>query len=146
MPRKETEEARSAIAEILRQARKKRGLSLRQVQKATGVSCSALSLLEHGYHDITFSRMVRLAEFYRIDLRDIADRVRLPESSARPPRLIGEPDYRAILGTLVEESKSTEYLRIVAAKRRIPYVEMIESSYCEILKRISACIVPQSKK
>jgi transcriptional regulator with XRE-family HTH domain len=48
-----------------------RGLSLNQVAEGTGISSSFLSLVEHGKSDIAVGRLLRLAEFYDLELSDL---------------------------------------------------------------------------
>jgi transcriptional regulator with XRE-family HTH domain len=62
---------REALAGYLRTLRHERGLSLAEVGAVTGISSSFLSLVEQGRSDITIGRLIRLAEFYEIDLADL---------------------------------------------------------------------------
>jgi len=57
----------------LRALRTERGLSLSQLESATKISSSFLSLVESGKSDITISRLVRLADFYEVELGDLVD-------------------------------------------------------------------------
>jgi|GEM_PF-2862009 len=57
----------------LRALRSARGLSLSQVEAATRISSSFLSLVESGKSDITISRLVRLADFFEVDLSDLVE-------------------------------------------------------------------------
>src|SRR3954453_9815199 len=56
----------------LRALRTERGLSLSQLEAATKISSSFLSLVESGKSDITISRLVRLADFFDVELSDHA--------------------------------------------------------------------------
>ena len=65
-----------SLGEFLAQTRLERGLSLRQVERATGVSDSNLSQIENNIHGLSFKTAVKLCDFYGIKLDDIADTVR----------------------------------------------------------------------
>jgi transcriptional regulator with XRE-family HTH domain len=62
---------REALAGYLRALRRERGLTLEEAGRATGISSSFLSLVEQGRSDITIGRLIRLAEFYEVDLADL---------------------------------------------------------------------------
>jgi transcriptional regulator with XRE-family HTH domain len=57
----------------LRALRAERGLSLSQLESATKISSSFLSLVESGKSDITISRLVRLADFFDVELSDLVE-------------------------------------------------------------------------
>jgi len=57
----------------LRALRTERGLSLSQLEAATSISSSFLSLVESGKSDITISRLVRLADFFDVELSDLVE-------------------------------------------------------------------------
>jgi transcriptional regulator with XRE-family HTH domain len=57
----------------LRALRSERGLSLSQLEAATNISSSFLSLVESGKSDITISRLVRLADFFDVELSDLVE-------------------------------------------------------------------------
>jgi transcriptional regulator with XRE-family HTH domain len=59
------------LAARLKELRAEHGLSLAQLARATGISSSFLSLVEHAQSDITIGRLVRLAEFYDVELADL---------------------------------------------------------------------------
>jgi transcriptional regulator with XRE-family HTH domain len=63
----------------LRALRRDRGLSLASVASATGISTSALSLVETGRSDVTLARVVVLARFYGRSIVDL-----LPEPTHEP--------------------------------------------------------------
>jgi transcriptional regulator with XRE-family HTH domain len=69
----------------LRALRAERGLSLSQLEAATSISSSFLSLVESGKSDITISRLVRLADFFDVELSDLVDGRR---SDRRPLEVI----------------------------------------------------------
>lgn len=48
-----------------------RGLTLNDVAAATTISSSFLSLVEQGRSDITISRLIRLAEFYDVEITEL---------------------------------------------------------------------------
>ena len=62
---------KSALATRLKELRAEHGLSLAQLGRATGISSSFLSLVEQARSDITIGRLVRLAEFYDVELSDL---------------------------------------------------------------------------
>jgi transcriptional regulator with XRE-family HTH domain len=62
---------KEALARSLRRLRAERGLSLAQLARATGISSSFLSLVEQAQSDITIGRLVRLAEFYDVELAEL---------------------------------------------------------------------------
>jgi transcriptional regulator with XRE-family HTH domain len=74
---------RDQLAKTLRELRAERGVSLAQVAEATEISRSFLSLLEQGRSDVTISRLVRLAEFYDVEMSDL-----LAGSRSEPARNI----------------------------------------------------------
>jgi transcriptional regulator with XRE-family HTH domain len=55
----------------LRTLRKERHLSLDDVAKGSGISRSFLSLLENDRSDVSFSKLIRLVNFYGISVTDI---------------------------------------------------------------------------
>ncbi|MBV9366269.1 MAG: helix-turn-helix domain-containing protein [Solirubrobacterales bacterium] len=61
----------TVLAARLKQLRAEHGLSLSQLARATDISSSFLSLIEQAQSDITIGRLVRLAEFYDLDLADL---------------------------------------------------------------------------
>jgi transcriptional regulator with XRE-family HTH domain len=64
----------------LRALRTERGLSLSQLEAATRISSSFLSLVESGKSDITISRLVRLADFFDVELSDLVEGSRTERS------------------------------------------------------------------
>lgn len=73
----------------LRSLRKGRGLSVRQVAEATGISASFLSLVETGRSDITIGRLVRLVEFFEVSLLEL-----LPEQPTADAHIVREDEIR----------------------------------------------------
>jgi transcriptional regulator with XRE-family HTH domain len=73
----------------LRSLRAERGLSLSQLEAATDISSSFLSLVESGKSDITISRLVRLADFFDVELDDLVEGSRVDR---RPLEVIREGD------------------------------------------------------
>ena len=71
----------------LRTLRTERGLSLSQLEAATNISSSFLSLVEGGKSDITISRLVRLADFFDVELGDLVEGSR---TERRPLEVIRE--------------------------------------------------------
>ena len=64
---------RNDLGTRLRALRTERGLSLSQLEDATKISSSFLSLVESGKSDITISRLVRLADFFDVQLSELVD-------------------------------------------------------------------------
>src|ERR1700744_5976887 len=64
----------------LRALRTERGLSLSQLEAATEISSSFLSLVESGKSDITISRLLRLADFFDVDLGELVEGSRVDRS------------------------------------------------------------------
>lgn len=73
----------------LRSLRAERGLSLSQLEAATNISSSFLSLVESGKSDITISRLVRLADFFDVELNDLVEGSRVDR---RPLEVIRDGD------------------------------------------------------
>jgi transcriptional regulator with XRE-family HTH domain len=61
----------------LRVLRNERGLSLSRLEAATAISSSFLSLVESGKSDITISRLLRLADFFEIEINDLVEGSRI---------------------------------------------------------------------
>jgi quercetin dioxygenase-like cupin family protein len=59
------------IGRELRALRRRKGLGLAEVAKATNISKSFLSLVEVGKSDITFGRLMRLVDFYGVSVTDL---------------------------------------------------------------------------
>jgi transcriptional regulator with XRE-family HTH domain len=64
---------KQALAEALRTLRTQRRLTLNDVASATAISSSFLSLVEQGRSDITIGRLIRLAEFYDVEITELID-------------------------------------------------------------------------
>jgi transcriptional regulator with XRE-family HTH domain len=62
---------KDALAASLRRLRTERGLSLAQLGRATGISGSFLSMVEQGQSDITIGRLIRLADFFEVEIPDL---------------------------------------------------------------------------
>jgi transcriptional regulator with XRE-family HTH domain len=62
---------KEALATSLKRLRSERRLSLAELARATGISSSFLSLVEQAQSDITIGRLIRLAEFYDVELADL---------------------------------------------------------------------------
>jgi transcriptional regulator with XRE-family HTH domain len=73
----------------LRGLRTDRGLSLSQLEAATAISSSFLSLVESGKSDITISRLLRLADFFEIEINDLVSGSRVDR---RPIEVIRDGD------------------------------------------------------
>jgi transcriptional regulator with XRE-family HTH domain len=82
----------------LRSLRAERGLSLSQLEAATDISSSFLSLVESGKSDITISRLVRLADFFDVELNDLVAGSRVER---RPLEVIRD-GYGSVLASRAE--------------------------------------------
>jgi transcriptional regulator with XRE-family HTH domain len=71
---------REELGTRLRGLRTERGLSLSQLEAATSISSSFLSLVESGKSDITISRLLRLSDFFDVDLGDLVEGSRVDRS------------------------------------------------------------------
>jgi transcriptional regulator with XRE-family HTH domain len=66
-----------ALGRRLKALRVSRGLSLKDVAAATGLSASFVSMVETGQNEMTVGRLVTLAEFYEVGISDlISERAR----------------------------------------------------------------------
>lgn len=93
------------LGQRLRALRAERGLSLSQLESATNISSSFLSLVESGKSDITISRLVRLADFFDVDLGDLVDGSR---TERRPLEVIREGEGSVL--TSSAEGLTTRFL------------------------------------
>ena len=84
---------REELGTRLRGLRTERGLSLSQLEAATSISSSFLSLVESGKSDITISRLLRLADFFDVDLGDLVEGSRVNRSQLE---VIRENDGSAV--------------------------------------------------
>jgi XRE family transcriptional regulator, regulator of sulfur utilization len=70
------------IGPRLRTIRQERSLSLQEVAEATDISTSFLSLVETGRSDITFTKLIRLLEFYDLSVSDLLPQGASPDQIA----------------------------------------------------------------
>lgn len=89
----------------LRALRAERGLSLSQLESATKISSSFLSLVESGKSDITISRLVRLADFFEVELSDLVEGSR---TERKPLEVIRDGEGSVL--TSSSEGISTRFL------------------------------------
>jgi transcriptional regulator with XRE-family HTH domain len=61
----------ATFGERLRALRTARGVSLAQLEAATGISASFLSLVEQGRSDMSIGRLMRLVNYYEVDLGEL---------------------------------------------------------------------------
>ena len=85
-------EAAKLPGQRFRRLRARRGLSLAQVARATGVSIGFLSSLERGQMRSSVATLRRIARFYRTNIRSLF------EAAGENPRLV-RPSQRKILET-----------------------------------------------
>ncbi len=89
----------------LRSLRAERGPSLSQLEAATRISSSFLSLVESGKSDITISRLVRLADFFDVELSDLVEGSR---TERRPLEVIRDGEGSILSSTT--EGLTTRFL------------------------------------
>jgi len=75
----------------LKALRVSRGLSLKELSAATGLSASFLSMVKTGQNEITVGRLVALADFYEVGLADL-----IPEREDGGPVVLRRDDRQAI--------------------------------------------------
>lgn len=70
-----TQEARKYVGECIRMAREAKGLSLRQVEKLTGVAFNHIGRIERGKYNVTIDTLAVIANALgvRITFTDIED-------------------------------------------------------------------------
>lgn len=73
----------------LRAVRKEKHLSLDEVARGCGISRSFLSLIENDRSDISFSKLIRLVNFYGISVTDI-----MPDDEPRSDQIIVRREER----------------------------------------------------
>jgi transcriptional regulator with XRE-family HTH domain len=81
----------SELGYRLRGLRRARRLSLNEVANATGVSPSFISHIENGKSDITIGRLMRLAHFYEVELKEL-----LPTESTQQPYVVRAGRHPAV--------------------------------------------------
>jgi transcriptional regulator with XRE-family HTH domain len=76
--RRRTMQPPTTVAGVLAFARELKGLTLREVEKATNVSNGVISQIETGrIRDPSFALVVRLADFYGLSIERAADALRM---------------------------------------------------------------------
>ncbi|HTT95991.1 MAG TPA: XRE family transcriptional regulator [Solirubrobacterales bacterium] len=80
-----------ALGRRLKALRVSRGLSLKEVGAATGVSSSFISMVETGRNDLSVGRLMMLAEFYGVGLGDI-----LPARDTDQPVVLRRAERKAV--------------------------------------------------
>ncbi len=62
--------------ELLSLCREMKGLTLREVEKLTGISSGCISEVENGHHGLTFKNAIKLCDVYDISLDRLAKTIR----------------------------------------------------------------------
>jgi transcriptional regulator with XRE-family HTH domain len=75
---------RERLAEVLRIERARRKLSLRQVAESTGISTSVISEMENARRDVRYDSVLRLLDFYDLELATKPKGGNEPEQDSRP--------------------------------------------------------------
>jgi transcriptional regulator with XRE-family HTH domain len=79
------------LGAALRERRNQRGTSLAEVAAATGLSPSFISLVESGRSDISFGRLIRLANYYGVGLSEL-----LPETRGADAEVVRHEERRSV--------------------------------------------------
>jgi transcriptional regulator with XRE-family HTH domain len=79
------------LGNALRDLRRRRGATLAEVARATGISRSFLSLVENGRSDITIGRLLRLVSFYGAQIADL-----LPQADPHDPIVVRRAEQREV--------------------------------------------------
>lgn len=66
------------VVRILRDERKRRGLSMNQVAERSGLSQGMISLVEHDLRNPTLDTLLRIADALNLDLADVIRRAAKP--------------------------------------------------------------------
>jgi transcriptional regulator with XRE-family HTH domain len=90
------------LGKNLRALRLRQGRSLVEVAEATGISPSFLSMVETGNSDIAIGRLLRLTQFYGVQIADVVP-------GAGPEHQVIHPDERQRL-VLTEEGLDIQFL------------------------------------
>jgi transcriptional regulator with XRE-family HTH domain len=90
------------LGKNLRALRLRLGRSLTEVAEATAISPSFLSMVENGNSDISIGRLLRVTQYYGVQIADV-----VPGSG--PPHLVIHPDDRQRL-VLAEEGLDIQFL------------------------------------
>ena len=104
---------KKTLATNLRTLRARRGLSLAELAQATGISSSFLSLVEQAGSDITIGRLIRLADFYGVELADLltgeheVPRTHVRILKARPENMLHSAHERVDLYDLAAGARWT---------------------------------------
>ncbi len=67
------EDKRLELGHVLMEARVNKGLSLKDLEAKVGIPGAVLCRIEHGINKLTLENAMRLADFYNMDLSDLAD-------------------------------------------------------------------------
>jgi transcriptional regulator with XRE-family HTH domain len=73
----------------IRALRESRGLNLHELARLSGISASALSLIENGKRDLRVTSLYRIAEALRVSAGDLLD----GEAGTAEPRSSGSAGY-----------------------------------------------------
>jgi transcriptional regulator with XRE-family HTH domain len=96
---------REDLGQRLRALRTERGLSLSQLEAETDISSSFLSLVESGKSDITISRLLRLADYFDVEINDLVEGSRVDR---RPIEVMRDGDGSVL--TSASEGVTVRYL------------------------------------
>jgi transcriptional regulator with XRE-family HTH domain len=114
----------STLADELRQIRELRGVSLRQVERKTGISNAYLSQLERGEATKPSpQKLYKLAEFYRVPyefLMDLAGYMKRTNDSDRQNKKVSSLQVALMSANLDEDDqrKVAEYIAFLRTQRK----------------------------
>ena len=119
-----------ALASTLLALRKRRGLSLREVQERTGVSNAYLSQIEQGKRGTpTLTLLTKLARAYGISIPQLLNRVEKRSPSASLARFTSDANYVAATFERLSSDRQTQLLEY------LKYLETSEHQGLTLLKR-----------
>lgn len=104
----------NTLGAYLKQLRDKNGYSLRHVEQETGISNAYLSFLENDkIKKPAASNLHKLADFYKVDLRELLALAGILESDAAPARPATEYVFSKQNLTEDEEEELLQYLKFI---------------------------------
>ena len=110
------------LGAFLAAARNKLEMSLRAVEKETGISNAYLSQLEHGkIRAPAPQNLYKLAELYRVPYELLMELAGYPVPKGRPPESqFAAGAFAARIGAVTEEEEEAlvEYLQFIRSRRR----------------------------
>ncbi|MEP7372347.1 MAG: helix-turn-helix transcriptional regulator [Chitinophagaceae bacterium] len=107
----------TTTGKFLKELREKNGYSLREVEQATGISNAYLSLLENDkIKKPAANNLHKLADFFKVDLRELLSLAGILDVDAAPPRPATEYVFSKANLTEDEEEELLQYLKFIRMK------------------------------